>query len=111
MEYSYMEVIRGYPYRTMEKVAEEFGCSKRTVARRVDGIQEEIRNGRYSSYAVLESGGITLINMYVYMDYEKYWKHLKRKNTRKYVPPFTPQRIQELAELCGYCSMPIKEVI
>ncbi len=97
----YMEQIRGYPYMTIGKLADEFHCSVRTVGRRILGIQEEIKKGRYSPYSILEGDGHPLINTYVFMDYQKYQKPLKDRNARKYVPEFNPQ---ELAKICGYCQ-------
>lgn len=95
----YVEQIRGYPYMSAKQIADEMDCSTRTVFSRIRGIEEEIRKGRYNDYAVLESDRSPRVNFYVYVDYEKYWKLLKDKNSRKYVPEFRPDQI---AELCGF---------
>lgn len=95
----YMEQIRGYPYMSIKRLAKEFGCSTRTVTRRIEGIEKQIREGRYNDYAILDSGGNSRVNVYVYIDYEKYWKALDDKNAQKYVPKFRPD---EIAEICGF---------
>lgn len=104
MGIAYMESIRGYPYMTIGKLAEEFHCCTKTVERRIKGIEREIKNGRYDEYVILDGDKTPLVNAYAYMDYEKYQKQLKDRNARKYVPPFNPRR---LAELCGYCQHPV----
>ena len=99
MSLVYMEQIRGYPYMSVKQIAKEMDCSSRTVFSRIQGIKAEIKNGRYNEYAVLESDRSPRVNFYVYVDYEKYWKLLSVKNTRKYVPEFRPD---EIAEICGF---------
>ena len=95
----YMEQIRGYPYMSAKRLAEEFGCTTRTVFRRIEGIRQEIKKGRYNQYAILDGGGNPRVNTYVYIDYEKYWKSLQDRNASKYVPAFEPDKI---AEICGF---------
>ncbi len=95
----YMEQIRGYPYMSIPKLAKEFEHHPRTIRRRIDGIEQEIKAGRYNQYAILESGGEIRVNAYVFADYEKYWKMLQDKYARKSVPEFRPD---DLAEICGY---------
>lgn len=99
MGIAYIEQIRGYPYMSIQKLAEEFHCSTRTVSRRIEGILEEIKNGRYNKYSILDSAKIPLVNVYVYIDYEKYWKFLSDSNGRKSVPEFNPK---EIAYICGF---------
>lgn len=101
MSLIYMEQIRGYPYLSMNDIAKEFGQSRKTVYNRIRGIEQEMKNGRYNQYAILESGGNPRINYYVYVDYEKHWKMLEDKRARKYVPEFKPN---EIAEICGFCQ-------
>ena len=96
---TYIEQIRGYPYMSVPQIAKELDLSTRTVYRRVKGIEKEIKSGRYNQYAILDSGGNPRINLYVCIDYEKYWKLLEDKNSRKYVPEFCPDKI---AEICGF---------
>ena len=82
----YVESIRGYPYKTQQGVAEEFCISRATVHNRIKEILEEIKAGRYSDYSIIEDGHIILVNVLVFLDYEKYRKMLKDKNLRKVVP-------------------------
>ena len=91
----YMEQIRGYPYMRKKQLMEEFQVSRSYVDRRVRGIEEEIKKGRYSPYVILHE----MINVYAFMDYVKYEKALSDRNARKYVPEFAPN---ELAEICGF---------
>lgn len=95
----YLEVIRGYPYKNIEGVANEFGISKRTVQKKLEGIYELIKSGRYSRYAVIHDGKIVLVNMYVFMDYLTYRQQLEDGNMCKTVPPFEARSI---AQLCGW---------
>lgn len=99
MSLVYMEQIRGYPYMSVKQIAKEMDCSPRTVFNRIQGIKAEIKRGRYNSYAILESDRSPRINLYAYIDFEKYWKLLTDKNARKYVPEFRPD---EIAEICGF---------
>lgn len=93
----YMETIRGYPYMQKQQLAEEFHISKSTVYLRMKEIQEEIKNGRYSDYAIIEDGNIVLVNVFVFIDYMKYRRQLKEKNARKYVPEFNPAEIRKIS--------------
>lgn len=111
MGIAYMEQIRGHAYMTRAKLAQEFQCCDRTVDKRIKEIREEIKSGRYSKYAILDGDTAPLVNAYVYIDYIKYRKALRNRNTRKYVPPFEEKDMKEIAGLCGYCSMSIREVI
>lgn len=89
----YVESIRGYPYETKERLADEFHCSKGTIRNRVKEIEEEIKKGRYNDYAIIRDGQILLINTIVFIDYLKYRKMLLDKNARKYVPEFKPELV------------------
>lgn len=70
-------------YATKADLVRIFGVTRPTVCNRVKGIEEEIGK-RYNKYAILDN----LISIGVYVDYEKYRKHLADKNLRKYIPPF-----------------------
>lgn len=84
------EPTKFYTYR---KVAELTGRNIRTVYNKVYGIREEIKNGRYSEYALPDG----LINWFVYVDFLTYEKDLKDKYRRKNVPPFNPEEIAKIA--------------
>lgn len=83
-------------YLTPKQIAEILGCSDRHVRNMVSGIREQIQKGRYSRYALLDSGDIR-VNIYAYYDYDKYRRLLEDKNASKVVPEFNPM---ELAALC-----------
>lgn len=89
----YTESIRGYPYMPKQQLADEFHISKGTVYNRTKEIEEEIRRGRYSEYAVISDGKIVLVNVLVFIDYLKYRRRLADKNLRKYVPAFRPDEL------------------
>ena len=72
-------------YMTKAELARCFGISPPTVYKRVAGIEEEIKRGRYNRYAIADG----LISIAVFVDYEKYHKRLNDKNMRKTVPPFS----------------------
>lgn len=91
MNVSYTESIRGYPYMQKSQIAEEFHICAGTVKSRVQEIEKEIENGRYSDYAVIRDGKILLINVLVFLDYMKYRRMLLDKNARKYAPEFKPE--------------------
>ncbi|MFI3172164.1 MAG: hypothetical protein R3Y58_07350 [Eubacteriales bacterium] len=95
----YVEKIRGYPYKNIAGIAQEFGVSTQTVKERLQEIREQIKQGRYSRYAVIADGRIVLINVYVFVDYLTYRQQLKDKNMSKHVPMFQPRTI---AEMCGW---------
>lgn len=86
---------RGF-YLTPKQITEILGCSDRHVRNIIHGIREQIQKGRYSRYALLDSGDIR-VNIYAYYDYDKYRRLLEDKNASKVVPEFNPM---ELAALC-----------
>lgn len=92
-EMMYTESIRGYPYMPKDKIAQEFSLSKSTVQSRVKEIEEQVKKGRYSDYAIIRDGGILLINVLVFIDYLEYRQMLKSKNARKLAPEFQPEKI------------------
>lgn len=93
MSIMYTESIRGYPYMKKETLAEEMHICKGTVVNRLREIENEIMNGRYSDYAIIQDGNILLINVLVFIDFLTYRKRLLNKNLRKNVPPFRPDII------------------
>lgn len=92
----YTESIRGYPYMHKEQLAQEFGICKSTVYNRLNEIRQEMKNGRYNDYAVIDDGKLVLVNVLVFIDYLKYRKLLKDKNARKYVPEFQPEKLVQI---------------
>ncbi len=71
-------------YQNKADIARTFDMSRTNVYAIVSGIEEQIQQGRYNRYAILDGE----INVGVFADYLKYRKRLKDKNARKYVPPF-----------------------
>ena len=102
---TFIQSVRGYPYRTKQGISDELGIGKSTVFNRAKEIKEEIKNGRYSDYAIIEDGGIVLINLLVFIDYLKYHKMLKNKNLRKITPPFRPE---EMIKMMGWNNRIVK---
>lgn len=89
----YTESIRGYPYMPKDKIAQEFSLGKSTVQLRVKEIEGQIKEGRYSEYAIIRDGGILLVNVLVFIDYLEYRQMLKSKNAKKSAPKFRPEEI------------------
>lgn len=87
-----IEVTRGQVYYTVAQLAELFGLSTKTVRKRKNEIAEE--SERYGRYAVTGS----TVNLYAFLDYDKYRKMLADRNARKSVPPFSAL---EIANMCG----------
>lgn len=102
----YVESIRGYGYMTMRQLAEEFKYCIPTVRKRINEIQEEIRQGRYIPQSVL-TGTDTRVNVYVFIDYMTWRNDLMNKNARKHVPPFTDAVARSIAGTCGYFQRPV----
>lgn len=102
---TYIESIRGYPYMQKQQLSNEFHIGKTTVYSRLKEIEEEIQNGRYSDYAIINDGNIVLVNVLVFIDYMTYRRRLREKNTRKYVPMFNPA---EIAKIIGWENKPVR---
>jgi len=88
-----LEIIRGQPYLTRKRLAEDTGRTIRTVDKKIEGIKREVKKGRYSPYALADN----LVNYYVYIDYLTFEKFLADKNLRKTVPEFNPEMIQKMS--------------
>lgn len=71
-------------YQSKSGIARTFDISRSTVYRYFDEIREQIKRGRYNSYAILDNK----ISVAVFADYLKYRKLLKDKYARRYVPDF-----------------------
>jgi hypothetical protein len=65
---------------------------KTTFYHKVEGIRQEIQNGRYADYAVLDDGK-TKVCKSVYVDFSTYRTRLQDTNMRKHVPPFNERKI------------------
>lgn len=78
-------------YITKAELSICFGVSPPTVYKRVAGIEEEIKKGRYNRYAIADG----LVSVAVFVDYMKYQKRLNDKKLRKTVPPFNMQEALE----------------
>lgn len=78
-------------YVNKSELSRRFGISLPTVYKRVAGIEEEIKKGRYNRYAIADG----LVSAAVFVDYIKYHKWLNDKNLRKAVPPFNMQAAME----------------
>lgn len=87
-------------YSTKAELSRCFGVSVPTVYKRVAGIEEEIKKGRYNRYAIADN----LVSIPVFLDYAKYHKRLNDKNLRKTVPPFDEfeamEYLKEVEEKC-----------
>ena len=89
-------------YANKMNISKIFGVSPPTVYKRLEGIRNEMGEGkRYNPYAILEN----LVSIEVYADYEKYRKRLADKNFRKTVPPFNMAAAREYLEEEGYLHM------
>jgi hypothetical protein len=88
---------RGRMFLRKAELAKEMNCSQGKINKMIPGVQEQIRKGRYSPYAI--SGD--LYSFAVFVDYNKYRKDLEDPIKSKYVPEFRPY---EIADLAGYCQ-------
>ena len=84
-------------YATKAELCRCFSISQPTVAKRVKGIEEEIKRGRYNRYAIADG----LISIAVFADYSKYHKRLNDKNLRRTVKPFCLREALEYLEVDG----------
>ena len=71
-------------YCNKSEAARFFGMCRQTMYKVIDGIQGEIKTGRYSQYAI--AGG--KVSKAVVLDYLRYRDWLADKNTRSLVPPY-----------------------
>lgn len=99
MNITYMESIKGTPYKSKVVLAKELGISPGTVNNRAKEIKEEVLNGRYPDCSIIEDGGLKLINYLVFIDYLNNRQKLLQPNLRKLVEPFDAYKI---AKSIGY---------
>ena len=95
MNITYMESIKGIPYKGKLVLAKELGISPGTVNNRCKEIKTEILNGRYPDWSIIEDGGLKLINYLVFIDYLNNRQKLLEPNLRKYVGPFEPHKVAQ----------------
>ena len=81
------------PYLTRSQIAE---FTERTLVT-VDGMVKELEQypDRYGAYAVIKTGGVTLVNQYALIDFLRYRKALKQGAE---IPPF---EVFEVRKMCG----------
>lgn len=82
-------------YKKYEDIAKKYGISKCTVRNRAQEIMKQIGTGkRYSDAAIIDDGGIVLVNELVWADWLKYRKILLSENeyAKKYIPDFEPKK-------------------
>jgi hypothetical protein len=85
-------------YCNKSECARFFGMCRQTMYKVIDGIQGEIKAGRYSQYAIAGN----LVNKAVVLDYLRYREWLENKNTRELVPPYDETAaIREVGEMGG----------
>ena len=85
-------------YMNKAELSRCFGISPGTVYKRVSGIEEEIKRGRYNRYAIADG----LVSAAVFADYAKYYKRLNDRNLRRTVPVFSKDEAKEyLMEMEG----------
>ena len=75
-------------YQNKTAICRTFGIGRQTMYRYEAGIREQIAQGRYNEYAIIDNE----INVGVFADYIKYRRMLKDKTARTYVPPFNLQK-------------------
>lgn len=86
--------VSGYPYRTKADLAEELGISKSTVYERMKEIEGQIGK-RYGSYAIIQDGQISMVNVLCFLDWMKYRRQLMDRNMAKYVPRYSARNVAE----------------
>lgn len=79
-------------YLGPKEAGEFLGVSPQTIHRIKPEIEQQIKAGRYSRYAIADSK----INKAVLVDFWKYRKALAGKITSKYVPPFDEVEVRRI---------------
>lgn len=79
-------------YYNVKDLSETMGVSRPVVEDRKRGIQDEIERGRYNEYAISDR----LINILVFIDYNKYKDLLNNPRLRSTAPEFNPDRVKAM---------------
>ena len=74
-------------YENKSQLARTFGLSRQTINNYYPEFEEIERNGRYSSYAILEGRA----NVAAFADFLKYRRWFKDANLKKHIPIFKLQ--------------------
>lgn len=102
MEITLIKDIKASPYIRKKDMVEHFGIASSTLNIRINELEQEVKQGRYSAYSIIKDGGVILVNYLVFIDYMKYRSRLKEKNLRKNVPAYEPKAVAK--EIGWYAS-------
>ena len=83
------------PYMSKGDICKSMKMSKTSLDRRLKEIRNEVKQGRYSEYAIIKDGGIVWVNYLVLIDYMKNRQMLLDSNAKKYVEPFNGRKVVE----------------
>ena len=92
MEITSIRYVTATPYLSKAELAQKLGCSKSTVNRRLDELDEQVQRGRYNEYTLLDGGGVTYVNYLALIDFLKYRKRLL---DGRRVPPYNPKKVAD----------------
>ena len=79
-------------YYNVTDLSEAMGITRTVVYERIKGIQDEIERGRYNEYAISDR----LINILVFIDYNKYRNMLENPRQRSMVPEYNADRVKAM---------------
>lgn len=88
-----IKYIHASCYITRADLSKNLNMSLGAVDKRLKEIRDEIKNGRYTEYALIKDGGFMLVNYLVWIDYMAHRDRLLEKNLRKNVPAYNPAKI------------------
>ena len=84
------------PYQTKKQLADSFGMSTRTIARRIAEMKGFIPS-RYHRTAIIEDGNKTVVSYLAFADYLATRNWLMDSKLAKVAPEFEPDKIAELS--------------